>query len=65
MVDMAAGVDAVLDRVQSSLPNDFPVCVWTAVQEGMTRHAGQFLREAEALAKVPATLPLGWRGRLE
>lgn len=65
MVDMAAGVDAALDRAQSSLPNDFPARVWTAVQDGMTRHAGQFLREAEALAKAPATLPPGWRGRLE
>lgn len=47
MLRMIHGVDAVLERVQGTLPGGFPAGVWDAIQAGMKRHAQQFLREAE------------------
>ena len=49
MIEVAEDMEAVLDRVRTILPNDFPVRVWTAVRDGTECHAGQFLRETQAL----------------
>ncbi len=45
MIEMAAGVDAALGRVRARVPDDFPVRVWSTIEAGTKRHAGQFLDE--------------------
>ena len=49
MLEMAGGVDGVLENVEQSLPGGFPARTWEPVAAGMRRHAQQFLRSAAAV----------------
>ena len=42
MVGMVEEVDSVLDAVEAELPANFPPRLWTAVSQGMKRHAASF-----------------------
>jgi len=44
MLALAASVDAVLDGVETGLPEQFPRKLWNAVSAGMKRHAVLFQR---------------------
>ncbi|MBK9609182.1 MAG: type II toxin-antitoxin system HipA family toxin [Betaproteobacteria bacterium] len=52
MLGMARGVNVALEGVQRRLPANYPGRVWDRVQAGMTRHADQFMREAESIRAV-------------
>lgn len=49
MKDMAAASRSALDAVEHQLPESFPSRVWSSIAQGVSRHAQQFLRGAEAL----------------
>ena len=51
MQGMVRRVDAALAQVQTQLPADFPPRVWDAVQAGIRKHAQQFLRETDTVAR--------------
>ena len=46
MLQMARGVDGVLQEVEQTLPPGFPARTWEPVAAGMRRHAREFLRSA-------------------
>ena len=51
MMEMAAGVDGVLENVEQSLPEGFPARTWEPIAAGMRRHATQFRLSAAAGAR--------------
>ncbi len=49
MQQMAQDAEAVLKRVESLLPDNFPRRVWDSVESGVKKHAIRFLHEATAI----------------
>lgn len=47
MVDLVENVNPALERVEATLPTDFPGHVWSSISAGVRRHAKKFLLTAK------------------
>lgn len=47
MIELVRNVEPALARVQSQLPNDFPLSLWQPIQTGIRRHANRVFREVD------------------